>query len=263
MVDTRPRNDNDNRLENNLCSTLETAQRTTPPCQTNRPDRLESTTWHRSAKTCPDSEHRTLPGWPTSQQRLALGCARPGKSSLIKAVFNAYLDQGLRIIEVDKDDLVSLPEIVDAIRDEDLKFILFCDDLSFEPSDKTYKHLKSVLEGSIEIAPDNVLIYATSNRRHLLPEKIEDNLGTKVVDNELHYTDTVEEQISLSDRFGLWLAFYPGSMDNYLQIVDSLFPNYQGDRETLHEAARLFAASRATKSGRTAQQFYNQHASSS
>lgn len=192
---------------------------------------------------------------------LLWGARGTGKSSLIKAVFNAYLDQGLRIIEVDKDDLVSLPEIVDAIRDEDLKFILFCDDLSFEPSDKTYKHLKSVLEGSIEIAPANVLIYATSNRRHLLPEKLEDNLGTTIIDNELHYTDTVEEQISLSDRFGLWLAFYPGSMDNYLQIVDSLFPNYQGNREALHEAARLFAASRATKSGRTARQFYNQHAS--
>lgn len=203
---------------------------------------------------------RFLAGKPANNA-LLWGARGTGKSSLIKAVFNAYRDRGLRIIEVDKDDLVSLPEIIDTIRGEDLKFIIFCDDLSFERNDKTFKHLKSVLEGSIEIAPDNVLIYATSNRRHLLPENIEDNIGTKIINNEIHYTDTVEEQISLSDRFGLWLAFYPGSMDAYLQIVDSLFPDYLGDRAALHEAARLFAAARATKSGRTAQQFYKQHIS--
>ena len=119
-----------------------------------------------------------------------------------------------------------------------------------------------MLEGSIEIAPDNVLIYATSNRRHLLPEKLQDNLGTRVVDGEIHYTDTVEEQISLSDRFGLWLSFYPGNMEQYLIIVDSLFVDYPGDREELHEAARLFALSRATHSGRTARQFYKAYAGS-
>ena len=204
---------------------------------------------------------RFLAGKPANNT-LLWGARGTGKSSLIKAVFNAYTDKNLRIIEVDKDDLVNLPEIVDSIRDEDLKFIIFCDDLSFEPNDKTYKHLKSVLEGSIEIAPDNVLIYATSNRRHLLPEKMEDNLGTKIIDHEIHYTDTVEEQISLSDRFGLWLAFYPGNMEDYLKVVDSLFQDYQGDREPLHEAARLFAAARATKSGRTARQFYNHYVSS-
>lgn len=202
---------------------------------------------------------RFLKGHPANNA-LLWGARGTGKSSLIKALFNAFVDQGLRIIEVDKDDLVSLPEIVDTIRDEPWKFIIFCDDLSFELHEKTFKHLKSVLEGSIEVAPDNVLIYATSNRRHLLPERMDDNLGTRIVDNEIHYTDAVEEQISLSDRFGLWLAFYPGSMDDYLRIVDSLFPDYPGDRELLHEAARLFAAARATKSGRTARQFYNQHA---
>ena len=127
------------------------------------------------------------------------------------------------------------------------------------PPTDSYAHVP-VLEGSIELPPENVRIYATSNRRHLLPEAVADNAGTTIVDGELHYTDTVEEQISLSDRFGLWLSFYPGSMETYLQIVDSLFPEYPGDRAALHEAARLFAASRASKSGRTARQFFNQHA---
>jgi predicted AAA+ superfamily ATPase len=190
---------------------------------------------------------------------LLWGSRGTGKSSLIKAVFNAYLDQGLRLIEVDKDDLIYLPEIVDEIRAESQKFILFCDDLSFSEEENSYKHLKSVLEGSVEIAPGNVKIYATSNRRHLLPEKLQDNLGTRVVDGEIHYTDAVEERISLSDRFGLWLAFYPGNMDLYLQIVDSLFADYPGNREQLHEAARLFALGRASHSGRTARQFYNSY----
>ncbi|WP_303721061.1 ATP-binding protein [Malonomonas rubra] len=187
---------------------------------------------------------------------LLWGARGTGKSSLVKAIFNAYVVQGLRLIEVDKDDLIYLPEIVDEIRDLPQRFIVFCDDLSFSDEEKNYKHLKSVLEGSIEMAPDNVLIYATSNRRHLLPEKMRDNLDSQVVDGELHYADAVEEQISLSDRFGLWLAFYPGNMDQYLRIVDSLFADYQGERDELHEAARLFALSRATHSGRTARQFY-------
>ena len=188
---------------------------------------------------------------------LLWGARGTGKSSLVKAVFNAYAGKGLRLIEVDKDDLVYLPEIVDEIRSLPQKFLIFCDDLSFSGEENNFKHLKSVLEGSIEIAPHNILLYATSNRRHLLPEKMQDNLATKLVDGELHYSDTVEEQISLSDRFGLWLAFYPANMENYLQIVDSLFPDFPGNREELHEAAKLFAASRATKSGRTARQFFN------
>ncbi len=190
---------------------------------------------------------------------LLWGARGTGKSSLVKAVFNAYVEQGLRLIEVDKDDLVSLPEIVDEIRGQSQKFIIYCDDLSFAEEERTYKHLKSVLEGSIEVAPANVKIYATSNRRHLLPEKMQDNLGTKVINGEIHYTDAVEEQISLSDRFGLWLAFYPGNMEQYFQIVDSLFVDYQGERETLHAAARLFALSRASHSGRTARQFFNSY----
>jgi len=201
---------------------------------------------------------RFLSGRPANNA-LLWGARGTGKSSLVKAVFNEYRDRNLRLIEVDKDDLGNLPEIVDAIRETAYRFIIFCDDLSFEVDESSYKHLKSVLEGSIEIAPENVLIYATSNRRHLLPESMRDNLDSEVVDGEIHYADAIEEKISLSDRFGLWLSFHPEPMETYLQIVDSLFPNFTGDRQALHEAARLFAASRASKSGRTARQFFNHY----
>jgi predicted AAA+ superfamily ATPase len=203
-----------------------------------------------------ENTERFLVGQPANNA-LLWGARGTGKSSLVKAVFNAFVERGLRLIEVDKDDLIYLPEIVDQIRDLEQRFVVFCDDLSFTDEEKNYKHLKSVLEGSIEVAPDNVLIYATSNRRHLLPEKQQDNIGIRVIDGEIHYTDAVEEQISLSDRFGLWLAFYPGNMEQYLQIVDNLFSGVAADRAELHEAARQFALSRATHSGRTARQFYN------
>lgn len=191
---------------------------------------------------------------------LLWGARGTGKSSLIKALLNEYKGRGLRVIEVDKQDLVYLPEIVDEIRDHPRRFIIFCDDLSFETGDSRYKSLKSVLEGSIELPPENVLLYATSNRRHLLPEQMRDNLDTKLVDGEVHYSDAVEEQISLSDRFGLWLAFYPQAIQSYLDIVDSYFVDYDGDREALHQAALGFAHKRAAKSGRTAKQFYNTYA---
>lgn len=192
---------------------------------------------------------------------LLWGARGTGKSSLVKAVLNANTRDGLRLIEVDKDDLIYLPEIVDEIRELPQRFIIFCDDLSFAENENTYKHLKSVLEGSVEQPPDNVLIYATSNRRHLLPETMKDNMDTKIVDGELHYSDAVEEKISLSDRFGLWLSFHPINMEKYLAIVDQLFTAYTGDREVLHESARSFARSRAAKSGRTARQFYNYYSS--
>ena len=201
---------------------------------------------------------RFMAGQPANNA-LLWGARGTGKSSLVKAVFNAYRRQSLRLIEVDKDDLLNLPEIIDCIREFPYRFILFCDDLSFDLHESTYKHLKSVLEGSVEVAPDNTLLYATSNRRHLLPEKLADNLDTKIVDGEIHYADAVEEQISLSDRFGLWIAFYPENLENYLRIVDSLFEDFAGDRAALHEAAKLFATSRAAKSGRTARQFYNHY----
>jgi uncharacterized protein len=188
---------------------------------------------------------------------LLWGARGTGKSSVIKALLNAYKDQGLRLIEVDKQDLVYLPEIVDDIRERPQRFIIYCDDLSFEVSDSQYKSLKSVLEGSIELPPENVLVYATSNRRHLLPELMRDNLDTRLVDGEVHYSDAVEEKISLSDRFGLRLAFYPQSSQTYLDIIDSYFPDNVANRENLHKIALDFAHQHASKSGRTAKQFYN------
>lgn len=188
---------------------------------------------------------------------LLWGARGTGKSSLIKALLNAYKTQNLRIIEVDKQDLIYLPEIVDDIRDLSQRFIIYCDDLSFEANDNQYKSLKSILQGSIELPPDNVLIYATSNRRHLMPEQMRDNLDTRLVNGEVHYSDTVEETISLSDRFGLRLGFYPATSQTYLDIIDSLFPDPPRGRENLHKAALDYAHRQASKSGRTAKQFYN------
>jgi predicted AAA+ superfamily ATPase len=202
-----------------------------------------------------DNTQRFLAGKPANNA-LLWGSRGTGKSSLVKALLNEYKDRGLRLIQVDKDDMVLLPEIVDDIRELDYRFIFFCDDISFEPGDGSYKALKSAIEGSIEQPPENVLIYATSNRRHLLPEYMRENLDVKLVDNEIHYGDAIEEKISLSERFGLWVGFYQMDMAQYLQIVDSYFADFPGDREQLHSAARDFALVRGTHSGRTARQFY-------
>jgi len=188
---------------------------------------------------------------------LLWGARGTGKSSLIKALLNRYKLNGLRLIEVFKSDLHNLPFIVDSIRELPHRFIIYCDDFTFEENDNSYIALKTILDGSIEQPPTNVLLYATSNRRHLMPEYMKDNLETSNVDGELHYSDSVEEKISLSDRFGLWLSFYQVDMEGYLKIVESYFPNYKGDKAKLFEAARMFSLSRASKSGRTAKQFYN------
>lgn len=200
---------------------------------------------------------RFLKGKP-SNNVLLWGARGTGKSSLIKALLNTYKEQGLRVMEIDRDDLDDLIEISEMIRDLPYKFIIFCDDLSFEEGEKGYKGLKRILEGSIEAPPDNIKIYATSNRRHLITEYHRDNEGTSVgKDGEIHYGDSVEEKISLSDRFGLWLSFYHGSQSDYLAVVDSYFKEYDGDRDELHQKALQFAQSRASKSARTAKQFYN------
>jgi uncharacterized protein len=188
---------------------------------------------------------------------LLWGSRGTGKSSLIKALLNHYKVQGLRLIQVDRNDLIELPEIVDELRELPLHFIIFCDDLTFESGEASYRALKSVLDGSIEAPPVNVLIYATSNRRHLLPETMTDNQEAGLVGDDLHLGDTIEEKLALSDRFGLWLSFYPVNWQAYLEIVDSYFKDYQGDRATLHEAAKHFAMARGgTKSGRAALQFF-------
>ena len=183
----------------------------------------------------------------------ARGC---GKRSLVKAVFTKFYPEGLRLIELKNDELEMIPEIIYEIRDSSFKFIIFCDDLSFEAGDMSYKFLKPVLEGSIEKAPKNVLVYATSNRRHLISELKSDNEGARVGETELHYSDAVEEKIALSDRFGLWLSFYQGSFTDYLNIVDFYFKDFVGDRAMLHELAKQYAQLRASRSGRTARQFY-------
>ncbi len=189
---------------------------------------------------------------------LLWGARGTGKSSLIKAVLNNFKKQNLRIIEINKEDLSNLLDIVDGIRDLKYKFIVFCDDLEFGNNDTSYKALKTILDGSVELPPKNVLIYATSNRRHLVAEYMGENTNTLVKEGELHYGDSVEEKISLSDRFGLWLSFYQGTEEDYFNIVDNYFRNYQIDKELLHKEAKKFSALRGgSRSGRCAKQFFN------
>ncbi|KZY66683.1 MULTISPECIES: ATP-binding protein [unclassified Oleiphilus] len=208
----------------------------------------------RQKKLIVENTERFIAGLPANNA-LLWGSRGTGKSSIIKALLNAYADKGLRVIQIDKDDLLDLPEIVDELFEQPYHFIVFCDDLSFEEGDATYKALKSILEGSIELPPDNVLIYATSNRRHLMPEYMSDNEGTKVVETELHFADVVEEKISLSDRFGLWLSFYSINQDQYIEIVDQLFGQVE-NRQAMHAQAKRFATGKGGRSGRTAQQFF-------
>ena len=190
---------------------------------------------------------------------LLTGARGTGKSSLIKACLNQFADQGLRLIEVDKADMVDLPDIVDLVAERPERFILFCDDLSFEEGEAGYKALKVALDGSISAQSDNVLIYATSNRRHLLPEKMSDNAGYHLSDDgDLHPGETVEEKISLSERFGLWVSFYPFKQDDYLDIVAHWLASMGCDAGQI-EAARAdalrWALQRGSRSGRVAWQF--------
>ena len=226
--------------------------------------RLDPISWDdltgidRQKRALARNTERFLAGEP-SNNALLWGSRGTGKSSLIKALLNRYRDQGLRMIEVDKDDLVNLPEIVDDICDLPYRFVIFCDDLSFDVGESGYKALKSVLEGSLELPPENVRVYATSNRRHLMPEFMSDNVKSEVRDGELHPAEAIEEQVSLADRFGLQLSFYPFSQDIYLQAVDALFPR-AADREQLHIEAVRFATGKGVRNGRTAQQFFRQFA---
>jgi predicted AAA+ superfamily ATPase len=189
---------------------------------------------------------------------LLTGARGSGKSSLIKALLNEYAKDGLRVIEVEKSDLVDLPDIVDLVAGRPERFILFCDDLSFDAGDATFKALKVVLDGSIAAAPDNVLIYATSNRRHLMPEYFEENLESKRVGDEIHPGEAVEEKISLSERFGLWLSFYPFDQDAYLNIVAHWLASFGCKPAEIARAERdalNWALLRGSRSGRVAWQF--------
>ena len=190
---------------------------------------------------------------------LLTGARGTGKSSLIKACLNAYAAQGLRLIEVDKTDLVDRPDIGEVVADRPEKFMIFCDDLSFEDGEPGYKALKSILDGSVAASTPNVLIYATSNRRHLLPEYMKDNLSyTHTDDGEVHPGEVIEEKISLSERFGLWVSFYPFSQDEYLTIVAQWMGSL-GATPAVIESARpealVWALERGSRSGRVAYQF--------
>jgi predicted AAA+ superfamily ATPase len=190
---------------------------------------------------------------------LLTGARGTGKSSLIKACLQEYASRGLRLIEVDKADLTDLPDIVDVVSERPEKFIVFCDDLSFEEGEPGYKALKSILDGSVAETTPNVLVYATSNRRHLLPEYMKENLSyTHTDDGEVHPGEVIEEKISLSERFGLWVSFYPFTQDEYLIIVAQWLSSFglaSGDIAAARAEALVWALERGSRSGRIASQF--------
>lgn len=200
----------------------------------------------------------------TANNVLLTGARGTGKSSLIRACLHEYAPQGLRLIEVDKQDLTDLPDIVDVVAGRPEKFIIYCDDLSFEEGEPGYKAMKSILDGSVSAASPNVLVYATSNRRHLLPEYMSDNLATqRGGDGEIHPGEVVEEKISLSERFGLWVSFYPFSQEEYLAVVAQWLSALGGDQAGIVAAraeALVWALERGSRSGRVAHQFARDYA---
>ncbi|KQU71169.1 MULTISPECIES: ATP-binding protein [unclassified Rhizobacter] len=195
---------------------------------------------------------------------LLTGARGTGKSSLIKACLNEFSDRGLRLIEVDKADLVDLPDIVDLVAERPERFVVFCDDLSFDEGEPGYKALKSILDGSVSQASDNLLIYATSNRRHLLPEYMKENLTYQhTEDGEVHPGEVIEEKISLSERFGLWVSFYPFSQDEYLAIVAQWLRGFGVGEDEIAAARQpslVWALERGSRSGRVAFQFAKDYA---
>ncbi len=188
---------------------------------------------------------------------LVWGPRGTGKSSLIKALLNEFADQGLRLVEVDREHLADLPDIIERLAGRPERFILFCDDLSFEAQDTRYKALKVILDGSVRAGAGNALVYATSNRRHLLPELRRDNWEAQMIDGELHQSESVEERISLSERFGLWLPLHPFSQEEYLRIVRHWLKRLgaRDGGETVEQAALQWALRQGSRSGRSAWQF--------
>ena len=181
-----------------------------------------------------------------------------GKSSLVKAVFGTYRERGLRLVEVARDSLTDLHDICDELGRFTDKFIIYCDDLSFDVNDPGYKTLKVLMDGSVSDIPDNMLIYATSNRRHLLPEYRSENLEPGIIDGEIHHGEAVEEKLSLSERFGIWLSFQPFNQEQYLQIAFHWLDRTGvtiGDPGQVRQAALQWALEKGTRSGRSAEQF--------
>ncbi len=215
----------------------------------------------KQKRTVEENTRQFLAGYPANNI-LLWGTRGTGKSSLVRALLHSYAPQGLRVIQVDKDDLVHLPDIVDEIKGEPYKFIVFSDDVSFEVGESSYKMLKSALDGSVYAPPENVLIYITSNRRHLLPEYESDNRGAIMVEGEIHHGEAVEEKISLSGRFGIWVSFHPFSQDQYLEVVRQWVEKLakksgaklDWDKET-QDAAILWSQKKGDRSGRIAYQF--------
>jgi predicted AAA+ superfamily ATPase len=195
-------------------------------------------------------------GFPANNVLLT-GARGTGKSTLVKALLSEFSKDGLRLVEVEKEDLVDLPEIVEIMRNRPECFIVFCDDLSLEATEPGYKSLKVVLDGSISSTSDNVVVYATSNRRHLMPEFMAENLQTQYVGEEIRPGDTTEEKVSLSERFGLWLSFYAFDQDEYLKVAQYWLMHFGSSEMTaeIRQAALLFSLTRGARSGRVAYQF--------
>lgn len=194
----------------------------------------------------------------TANNVLLSGARGTGKSSLVKALLNEYAESGLRVIQIDKQGLVDLPLIVGLVQGRSERFILYCDDLSFNSGEAGYQALKAALDGDLVAFSDNLLIYATSNRRHLMPDYMADNLATKYLGDEIHPAESVEEKVSLSERFGLWISFYPFSQDEYLDIAARWLKHHgwaQGMTDEVRRAALQWSLSRGSRSGRVAGQF--------
>jgi predicted AAA+ superfamily ATPase len=215
----------------------------------------------KQKRTVEENTLQFLAGYPANNT-LLWGTRGTGKSSLIRAILNRYAAEGLRIVQVDKTDLIHLPDIVDTIKRLPYRFIIFSDDVSFEVGESSYKMLKSALDGAVYAPPENVLIYVTSNRRHLLPEFETDNRGAMLINNEMHHGEAIEEKISLSGRFGLWIGFHPFSQKQYVSVsrqwVEKLFAR-QGSSFTWDDEAEAAAIQwgydKGDNSGRIAYQF--------
>lgn len=210
-----------------------------------------------------ENTRQFLAGLPANNA-LLWGTRGTGKSSLVRALLQRYAPQGLRVIQVDKDDLVHLPDIVDRLKCEPYRFIIFSDDVSFEVGESSYKMLKSALDGSVYAPPENMLIYVTSNRRHLIPEYESDNKGAMLIEGEIHHGEAVEEKISLSGRFGIWVAFHPFSQDQYLEVVRQWVGRLAARCSAevpwdaaCQQAAILWSQKKGDSSGRIANQFAN------